>query len=329
MSLATVISPDGKHIEMWDNTKLKAYACTERGRLGYEEHLVPLEPSEGLSFGEGFHAAVEAWTKARLAGASDPEAIERGIQAFVEVWNRMIPEDRRFMLETSGDRRSVENFKRLFGFYRKQLPLENFDEIVAVEQPFTILLGTTPAGVEVYWSGIIDRIVRWMDGLYCRDIKTTSKTINERLFDEYKLSGQLKGYQWVSSQLGFGAMEGIGVEVVKVEAPLKTKTRAANELIQSEVIPFAPEQLDAWRQNTLQRIDRVLQVRCEGSYTLDDGDLCTMYDGCEFRHICWAMPGSKDSIKDERYRQKVWSPFDRLGLTVGLEVIDGTANNGK
>ena len=62
LELSTV-EIDGEQYEMWDSTKLKAYACQERGRLGHEEHLIPVEPAEALAFGAMLHKGVEEWTK--------------------------------------------------------------------------------------------------------------------------------------------------------------------------------------------------------------------------------------------------------------------------
>jgi len=319
MEIAKVVSLSGELVEMWDNTKIQAYACEERGKLGYEEHLIPKEPAEGLAFGSAFHKAVEVWTKARINdGLSDPDAVAKAEAAFVDSWNIAIPEDRRFMLEASGDKRSVQNFKRLFGFYRKQIPLESFDKVLGCEVPFTLLLGITPGGVTIFLSGIVDRVVRWMDGLYYRDLKTTSGIMNENYFDQFRLSGQLRGYAWAGEQLGFGKFDGIGIEAVKVEAPLKTKTRSAQELVQCEIIPLTPEALEEWRLVTLRKIDQALQSREQAQRSMNLGDLCHMYNGCMYARICSALPHARASIKQDFYQTRVWSPFDKDG-TGGVE----------
>src|SRR3990172_1799974 len=151
-------------IEVWDWTKLSAYlTCDTKGKLGFEDHLVPSEPAEALAFGIGIHKMVEIWTANATAvqtGNMSPETATTKIhEAFLSVWEKEFPLELREKLEFEGNRRSYANACRLFEAYTRKFPIEMFDKIVATEVPFTLPLGQTPKGHQISWSGILDRIV--------------------------------------------------------------------------------------------------------------------------------------------------------------------------
>src|SRR3990167_4516989 len=96
-------------IEVWDWTKLSAYlTCDTKGKLGFEDHLVPNEPSEALAFGIGIHKMVEVWTQRYMAlqtGNISLEVATKHIQeAFLSVWEKELPLELREKLELEGNR---------------------------------------------------------------------------------------------------------------------------------------------------------------------------------------------------------------------------------
>lgn len=294
--------------EVFDATKLSAYAdCEELGKLQYEEHLTPKENSTALAFGIGFHKAVEIWTQ----HAAEPNTVELAEAAFLIVWERELSQEQRETLEFSGDRRSVANFKRLFAGYRKKFPLEMYQQVLAVEQPFTLPLGTTPQGREVWWSGVVDRIVRWQDAIYYVDVKTSSWALDAAFFNKFKLSGQIRGYTWAGQQLLGTDFAGAFIQGVQVQAPLKTKVRAADELVQAEVVPLEPEAIEEWKENTLARIDRIHEAR-ERGHLRNFASRCSAFGGgCEMKQVCWAQPSARQAIKEMHYKERVWNPLDK------------------
>lgn len=306
---------DEQGFEVWDSTKLSAYAdCEMLGKLQYEEHLVPNEPAVALIFGAGLHKAVETWTKLwhyQLA-ATEAEAVAHAEADFLKIWEEELPQELREMLEFSGDRRSFTNFRRLFTGFRKKFPLGMYEDVLGCEVPFTVKLGETPAGRTVKWSGLIDRIVKWQGGIYYVDVKTSSFALDEKFFNKWKLSGQLRGYSWASRKLvGEAEFAGAMVQGVHVQAPLKTKQRAAEELVQAEVIPFTESQLEEWRQDVLKRIDVVHLARDRG-HLHNYASRCGAFGGgCEMRSVCWTPPEGRDAIKQLRFHERVWDPRKR------------------
>jgi hypothetical protein len=307
----STVTIDGQSYEMWDNTKLKAYACEERGKLGHEEHLIPVEPAEALVFGEMFHKAVEAWTEMTNGGMPEDRAVEQAEREAGYIWEAGIPAEMREMLELSGNRRSIANFKRLFAGFRRKWPLAMYDEIIAVEKPFALPLGRTHRGISIAWCGKRDRILKWQNGIYYTDIKTSTYALDESFFEKFKRSGQMLGYAWAGRQeLGLD-FTGILIQAVQVQAPLKTKARAAEELIQADTIRIADAQIDEWRESTLRRIDRIHRTREEGIYARDNGDLCQNYNrSCEYARLCNAPAELRPMLKQQHYKVRIWNPLE-------------------
>ena len=304
---------DAEEREVWDASKLQAYLdCEELGHLKYEEHLTGKTPSEAIAFGSGFHKAAEVWTKQHMEGHKDAIAIDLAERAFVEVWEAELPKEQRDMLELGLNRRSVTNFKRLFAGYRKKFPLEMYDEIISVEQPFTLLLGATPEGREIWWSGISDRNVRWQGGLYYIDIKTSTYALDAAFFDKWKLSTQMLGYTWAGQQVANEPFAGVMVQGIQVQAPLKTKVRAADELVQGEVIAYTQDQIEGWKRNVLVKIDDIWRARERNYYVKNLSTRCSSYGNCSMAMLCNAGDEAQAEYRKEQYYiRRVWNPLER------------------
>lgn len=313
------VTIDGQDYEMWDATKLKAYACLERGRLAHEQHLIPVEPAEALAFGTMLHKGVETWTQlAAVECRPESEAIAAAEQRALEVWEAELPLETRTMLELGGNRRSYANFKRLFAGFRRKFPLSMYERIIEVEKPFSLPLGQTRRGVPVAWCGRRDRVLQWQGGIYYTDIKTSTFSLDEDFFEKFKRSGQMIGYAWSArEQLGMD-FAGILIQAVQVQAPLKTKVRAADELCQADTIRISNTQIDEWKESTMSKIDRIHRARQEGlssiaypSYDRDDGDLCQNYNrSCDFAKLCTAEPEARAAIAARLFKKRVWSPLN-------------------
>jgi hypothetical protein len=259
-----------------------------------------------------FHKAVETWTQqAAIEHIPEQDAIANAEVAAKNIWEKELPSEIRMILDLSGNRRSYENFKRLFAGFRKKFPLSMYTRIIEVEKSFALPLGTTTRGIKVAWCGKRDRVLEWQGGVYYTDIKTSTYALDEDFFDKFKRSGQMLGYAWSGrQQLGLD-FAGILIQAVQVQAPLKTKTRMADELCQADTIRISDSQIDEWVVSTLSKIDRIHQAREEQRYDRDDGDLCQNYNRhCDFFKLCTAEPEARSVLKDRLFRKRVWNPLE-------------------
>ncbi len=314
-------------VEIWDATKLSSYVCEMRGHYAMERHLQPNEPSEALAFGIAFHKAVEVWTQISQQPALD--AVNAGKSAFLKVWEAELPQDLRDKLELEGNRRSIQNGFRLFEAFTRKFPIEMFDKIVATETPFTLYLGRSPRGRDISWSGILDRAVIWQGGLYYVDIKTSSYSLDDKFFSQFRLSSQMTGYTWAGRELQLGEFTGVMIQAVEVKIPATgiklrkdgkpyaVQPRQVDDLLGVDIIPIIPEHIDEWKADTLQKIDDIYAARERKHWRRDRGEICNSYasasnpNGCPFKRICTAHPDLREGIIQENYKEKIWNPLNR------------------
>lgn len=311
-------------IETWDNTKLQAYVCEMKGKLSMEEHLVSNEPAEALEFGKAFHKAVEVWTRARMSGQPEHSSVELAKAAAKKLYEQNMPPEVMNNLSLLGDRRSIENLWVLFDLFTKRFPFEMYEEILAVETPFTLYLGKTPSGIDINWSGILDRAVKWNGLAYYVDFKTSSYALNDKFFSKFKLSGQMTGYAWAGQELGVADFDGIMVQGVEVKVPGQQRfkkngepyaraPRPSDEFIQMDTYPIHEEHIEEWKKDTLQKIDDIHRARERQHYIMNRGDLCNQFNGCQFLKICEALPSMRESVKERDFHKREWNPLDRDG----------------
>lgn len=311
-------------MEIWDSTKLSSYTCEMRGHYAMERHLVSKEPAEALAFGIGMHAARETWIKESISGDGNQVAIMGDAKtAFLTAWEKELPLEIREVLEFNGDRRSYANFCRLFEAYVAKFPLSMYDKIVAVETPFTLFLGKTPNGLEISWSGILDLAVEWQGGLFYDDLKTSSYAIDDKFFNQFRLSGQLVGYAWAGQELGIGNFSGIMVHGIEVKVPqegLKLKKdgtpyarqgRAVDAMMGVDIIPVNSAHIEEWKEDTLRKIDKIHEAREIKHWTRNRGELCSSFNGCSYRMVCEALPELREQKIEMFYKAREWNPLNR------------------
>lgn len=118
------------------------------------------------------------------------------------------------------------------------------------------------------------------------------------------------GYAWSGRQELGVAFSGILIQGVQVQAPLKTRTKAADELIQADTIRIADYQIDRWVESTLRKIDRIHFAREHGSWSYDDGDLCQNYNReCAYAKLCNGPREQLPLLKQTLYAKRVWNPL--------------------
>lgn len=301
--------------ETYDNTRLHNWQNCET--QGYYAHsykgtgIISKEPSVPLAFGLGFHAMVETWCNQLLKGQPTEWASIQ--ETFRAIWDKELPSELTTKLEMTADRHSIVNAMRLFKGYAEKFPPSLY-QTIEVEKPFKLPLGTV-GDTQIYWAGILDRIVKFQEGIYYLELKTTSHRIDEKWLDSFKTSGQLRGYIWAGQQLlgqEFAATIVHGVE--KGVIPKTGRARSVAELIGAGTVDVSQSLLSEWVENTLNSIEHIHHIRKEGKYRMNLGDACNAYNfsGCPYRRLCGNDPGQRQQIIEENFVQRVWDPLGEV-----------------
>ena len=299
--------------EDYDNTKLSAWQnCEQQGDYahGYEgTGIIPKEPSVALAFGLGFHAMADAWCNQWLRGEND---IEKQHAAFIQEWERELPVELRESLELKLDKHSVTNAKRLFQAYCDKFPPTLYKP-VEVERPFRFLLGELPSGDEIYWTGILDRIVEFQGETYFLELKTSSRRIDENWLRQFQVSSQLRGYIWAGQQIIGKEFAGAIIHGVEKGAIPKTDRgkRSISEMLGASIVEVSPQLIEKWRVNTLHKIEAIQAAEAAGSYIQNLGDACNAYNfsGCPYRQLCGNPKEIRERLIESEYVKRVWNPL--------------------
>ena len=298
--------------ETYDNTRLSSYLNCET--QGYYAHgykgtgIISREPSVALAFGLGFHAMAETWCNQLFKG--QPTEWSRIQETFRAIWDKELPGELTATLEMTADKHSIANAMRLFKGYAEKFPPSLY-QTIEVEKPFKLPLGVVD-GVQIYWAGILDRIVKFQEGIYYLELKTTSHRIDEKWLDSFKTSGQMRGYVWAGQQLlgqEFASTIVHGVE--KAAIPKTGRARKVDELIGAGVLDVLQPLLNEWIGNTLRTIERIHRIAKEDKYGMNLGDACNAYNfsGCPYRRLCGNDPGMRQQIIEENFVQRRWDPL--------------------
>lgn len=154
-----------------------------------------------LDWGKAFHRVTELWDKSQ-----NLEAIHGYIMSH---------------LHENADDKYGRTQERMFEAFLEWVKYSqnNPMKILRTEQPTLIrcdkpcMYFQTERGCDLTYGGIMDRIVEWIGMTGPKDLKTTVMTDKDPA-NEYRLSHQMRGYDWIASHLMGDHCWGVIVERV-------------------------------------------------------------------------------------------------------------------
>jgi hypothetical protein len=286
--------------------------CARKYDLRINQNLVAKSKPGGRGFGSVLHKGREVWRKGLMQGKSRDQAFNEGLNAIE--------------LEHAGtfasgvqvdERRSLENAKRLFTGYVSKFTNHGYVPL-QIEVPFDLLVGQSPAGHEVYRTGIIDEFCEFQGRQYVLDFKTATPYPGAGWFDGWRTSDQFMGYLWAARQL-YGDTHGVIVHGVWVKTPAKT-ARAKykfEDYFTADIITFTEAQLKEWETWFLRTVDRKEHDRQTNSYEPNWGSACKAYSStCDYHKWCTSDERTRPLIESIYYDKIIWQPLaeERLGV---------------
>ena len=308
-----IYSPETNSIDV-DNLCLETFrTCEAKYWRQIVQGLVPIEDAAALAFGKALHAGRAAYRlpfKTYLHG--DAEAcLGVGLKALEAEWNAAMPPEMKTDV-MANDRRSLTNAKHLFeGYAKKYL---QHGEPLAVEIVDGSFLGESPEyGTKVYYHYAQDELCLFDGKKYTREVKTTSYPPETQLL-QFQTSAAITGYIWGASQHFGEPIYASIVDLIWVHLEPKKatgKTKPFSDYFKMDIVHRSTDQIEMWRRNTLVTVDDMVRSHKRNYYRLDQGKACVMFNKCAYYDIHSAVPGSWDSIIQQGYKVKRWSPYDR------------------
>jgi len=164
--------------------------------------------------------------------------------------------------------------------------------------------------IPVVWTGKIDCVIEWQNGIWVFDHKTSSVG-GQYFFTEYQLSTQMLGYILATQTLIAQPISGVLINAI-VSRPPAASGNTTNEFMRSPV-PFTHEMGEEMKQDVNAHITNFF-ISCFTDYFPKSPTQCvTKYGRCNYHDVC-TIP---DTItrnfmlyQTGEYEDNTWSPHD-------------------
>jgi len=306
--------------------------CEEKGRLGYVEHLIPIDERPPLVFGSAFHAAVASL----YSNVDKPldEAILLAKHAFIEE-ARTKPGALPINAD-SEERRSIERGVYLVEYYARKWRSQDahWADITYIDKSTGEVRPYVEIGFSIYfmdWKGQPVVYVGKMDRLrrnrvdnnaYVWETKTSASG-TYKYVEQVRPNHQLTGYKWAAKELMSLDVAGVMFDVVHVS------DRKIGGKFEHGIDPEKDFARVETRRSTTDIEEFLYDLRLftERYLGLRDANLrrwhrnapaaCYMYGGCHYRKACES--NLNPAIMRNMYKKHVWHPweFDAPKLVLG------------
>jgi len=308
----------GKIIEC-DATAIGLFKdCPRKYDLRINQGLVPkARAGGGRGFGGALHKGREVWRTALMHKHLPQHAYEEGLQAMRDEWNAS------FGGGIVDEKRSLANAEALFSGYVSKFSSHNYVPL-AIEEPFSLDVGTTPEGHVVHRTGLMDEYCEFNGRRYVLDLKTSSVYPGGSWMDAWRTSEQFLGYMYCARRI-HGTCDGVIVHGIWVHTPPK---RSGNkykfdDYFTADIVSFSAGQLEEWHKDFLDTIDRREEARARGHWSPNLNSTCkTVYGLCDFHKWCSSTPEIRPQVESIYYAHQAWQPLaaTRLGALSDVEV---------
>lgn len=321
----------------WDSTSIKL--ATECMRKYYYQMIEGWQASDlsvHLRFGQHYATALEHFHKHRASGVDYDEAVYLVIKEVLEdTWDRAScaeckgtgelvegfdeggkhGEAIRACDECDGEGKTLgsewtsgHNLKTRANLIRTIVwYLEQFRE----DSCSTYILSNGSAGVEysfklpvdngIIFSGHIDRLITYANGIYVQDQKTTSITITQRYFEGFAPDIQMSMYTFAGKAIYDIPVKGVMIDAAQIAVGFSRFERG---------FTFRDDtQLNEWYDQTLAKIEEVQRNTREAFFPMNT-TACGNYGGCTFRSICSRAPAVRPQFLKASFIQgSSWDPL--------------------
>jgi hypothetical protein len=160
----------------------------------------------------------------------------------------------------------------------------------------------TPGGTSYMLTGHIDKLVRYNDGLWFRDLKTTKNTIRNEFFEQYSPDNQMSQYHLggqvtLSEPLMGGIIDAaqVAIDFTRFQRGFVDRTKA---------------QMEEWLKDIQYWIKQAEHYADEDWWPMND-TACHHYGGCAFRGICNKDPSIRGQFLKTHFKKRTWNPLEK------------------
>lgn len=307
----------------WDSTSLGLFKECPR-KYYYEIILGWRSPGMNvhLTFGLGYHAALEAYDHATFAGADHEEGVRAAVRTAMAAGGTIAADDEgRPVWEPW---QSPDHFKNpwtltrtvvwYLDFFRthplKTVTLSNGKPAVELSFYFPV---HEIEGIEIGMAGHMDRVVDEPDNTRAvHDRKTTKMALSNSFFAGFSPHNQFSLYTFAANVLFNQPAAGVTVDAAQVGVNFSRFAR--------RFVSFPKAVIDEWFAEALEWIglayrmaDRAASLpNPEAAWPKNDKS-CGNYGGCAFRAVCSKSPHHRQAWLESDFKPFRWNPLQVRG----------------
>lgn len=283
-----------------DNSTFEEYTtCPRRYEYYGLRRREAVEGRTALTFGTIIHEALAAHYDGR-----DPLPVIA--KAFTE-WQPPFDDHRN---EQFAMRRIKEYQER---YPEEQFTIVPFDDKSGIELPFAVPLFhyhhphlNDDKPFIVVWTGRIDLVTRWEDGLWVMDHKTSSMT-GDSYWRAFENNNAQRGYCWAVSQVLQQPLRGFVINVISSRKPAVRSI--GKDPFERQRFHVTEDSLDEWKTNTIRSLSSLFD-EVANNYLPMRTAWCSQYGGCEYLPICTVARDQRETVlASGLYQPVTWSPL--------------------
>jgi PD-(D/E)XK nuclease superfamily len=292
-----------------DNTSLAMFKeCPQKYKLGIIEGYRRNTKAPPLVFGSIYHDLLEMFDRLLATGISREDALRLLLRQALTYTDTLG--------ELNDDKRNIPSLLRALVWYEMAYRNDPFVTVIlpdgrpAVELSFQLTFpmqlynwesGETE---DVIYCGHVDRVVSYNNALYAMEHKHTTSALGDYYYDRYTFSSQISGYA-VALRVVWG-LDAVGA-VIDATAVGVTFTRFGRR-----IATRVEDHLEEWIEDTRYWINQVYEAK-KAQYFPRNTESCSKYNGCQFRDVCFARPGARDTILKADFHVEHWNPMKPRG----------------
>lgn len=333
---------NARKITLFDNSRISTFkVCPRKYLLEHVYGWRPDEKSVALTFGSGWHAAMDVVWRAATENLNDRSTVrsivDEACNAFAVEWikggmphpDELSSDD----LDNLSPRTPPIAREMLHGYIeaRKHIFQDPSFELLAVEQPFAVPLD--PNDPSLFFVGRLDKIFRWRKAVRVNEHKTSSLYKKNGPFrsdfvDQFDVNSQIDGYIYALRSQYKKEAAGVWVDGALVH---KTDHNGFLFIDQNRT----DAQLDSWLWESHGYIDQIEGNKAAYNERKNDDTeylaafprnttSCLMYGRCSMLDICRTTSNpAKLNGPPLGYHVDFWSPFSTIKLGQLGFTVDG------
>lgn len=292
-------------------------SCATKGYYSFIRKLGSKDPSIDLIAGGAFAKGLEVVRGLFYSEDSDvrgnlAKSLEAGMMAAIEEYTRELGANE--VPEHKAQKGPDRVVTALAAYFDKWHPAVDHIQPAflngrpQVEYTFSVPLPLLhPETKEpLLYAGRFDLVGMYNGQLVGVDEKTTSQ-LGATWVNQWNLRGQFTGYCWALRQFQFPA---VGMIVRGVSFLKQTKSNPVGHEFSESIQMRAEWQIEAWYQQLLQDIHRMLLAYESGWYDQAFGDACSAYTGCPFQRLCTSH--DPENWIEGYYGMRDWDPLKKV-----------------